>query len=130
MDEEKRTKKKKKNDRTHSEKRKKVLQISSNAEIEEAAAVKQAKSSMMISASDKSQWNLMFFSPNENNINAAEKLTWNIGPFRDAEFKFHKIHPLVILWKFMITVQEFDAATGKPKTGATAQKITHSTFCL
>ena len=118
MDEEKRTKKKKKNDRTHSEKRKKVLQISSNAEIEEAAAVKQAKSSMMISASDKSQWNLMFFSPNENNINSAEKLTWNIGPFRDAEFKFHKIHPLIILWKFMITVQEFDDNTGKPKVGA------------
>ena len=81
MDEEKQTKRKKKNDRTHSEKRKKVLQISSNAEIEEAAAVRQAKSNMMISASDRSQWNLMFFSPNENNINSAEKLTWNIGPF-------------------------------------------------
>ena len=60
MDEEKRTKKKK-SDRT--EKRKRVLQISSNAEIEEAAAIKQAKASMTISASDKSQWNLMFFSP-------------------------------------------------------------------
>ena len=124
MDEEKRTKKKKRNDGSHSEKRKKVLQISSNAEIEEAAAVKQAKSSMMISASDKSQWNLMFFSPNENNINAAEKLTWNIGPFRDAEFKFHKLHPLVILWKFMITVQEFDDTTKQPKVGATELKIT------
>ena len=123
MDEEKRTKKKKKNYGTHSEKRKKVLQISSNTEIEETAAVKQAKSSMMISASDKSQWNLMFFSPNENNINSAEKLTWNIGPFRDAEFKFHKIHPLVILWKFMITVQEFDNNTGKPKVGASELKI-------
>ena len=122
MDKEKR--KKKKNDGTHSEKRKKVLQISSKAEIEEAAAVKQAKSTMMISPSDKSQWNLMFFSPNENNINSAEKLTWNIGPFRDAEFKFHKIHPLVILWKFMITVQEFDDATGKPKVGANEPKIT------
>ena len=119
MDEEKQTKKKKKN----SEKRKKVLQISSNAEIEETAAVKQAKSSMMISASDKSQWNLMFFSPNENNINSAEKLTWNIGPFRDAEFKFHKIHPLVILWKFMITVQEFDDTTGKPKVAAPELKV-------
>ena len=43
MDEEKRTRKKKKSDRTHSEKRKRVLQISSNAEIEEAAAIKQAK---------------------------------------------------------------------------------------
>ncbi len=123
MDEEKRTKKKKKNYGTHSEKRKKVLQISSNAEIEETAAVKQAKSSMMISASDKSQWNLMFFSPNENNINSAEKLTWNIGPFRDAEFKFHNIHPLVILWKFMITVQEFDNTTGKPKVGAAELKV-------
>ena len=40
MDEEKHTKKKRKNDGTHSEKRKKILQISSNAEIEEAAAVK------------------------------------------------------------------------------------------
>ena len=43
MDEEKRTKKKK-SDRT--EKRKRVLQISSNAEIEEAAAIKQAKASI------------------------------------------------------------------------------------
>ena len=123
MDEEKRTKKKKKNYGTHSEKRKKVLQISSNAEIEETAAVKQAKSSMMISASDKSQWNPMYFSPNEKDINAAEKLTWNIGPFRDAEFKFHNIHPLVVQWKFNITVQEFDDTTGKPKTGAPEQKI-------
>ncbi|HAO14580.1 MAG TPA: hypothetical protein DDE71_03300, partial [Tenacibaculum sp.] len=120
MDEEKRTKKKK-SDRT--EKRKRVLQISSNAEIEEAAAIKQAKASMTISASDKSQWNLMFFSPNESNINSAENLTWNIGPFRDAEFKFHKLHPLVILWKFMITVQEFDTTTGKPKVGANELKI-------
>ena len=123
MDEEKRTKKKKKSDRTHSEKRKRVLQISSNAEIEEAAAIKQAKASMTISASDKSQWNLMFFSPNESNINSAENLTWNIGPFRDAEFKFHKLHPLVILWKFMITVQEFDTTTGKPKVGVNELKL-------
>merc|ERR1712024_264891 len=111
-------KKRRKGDETHSGKKKKVLQIRSNAELEEAAAIKQAKSSMMISASDKSQWNPMFFSPNEKDINAAEKLTWNIGPFRDAEFKFHKIHPLIILWKFMITVQEYDDNTGKPKVGA------------
>ena len=119
MEMEKRSKKRKKSD----EKKKKVLQILSNAELEEAAAIKQAKSSMVISASDKSQWNPMFFSPNEKDINAAEKLTWNIGPFRDAEFKFHNIHPLVVLWKFNITVQEFDDATGKPKIGAAALKI-------
>ena len=119
MEVEKRSKKRKKSD----EKKKKVLQILSNAELEEAAAIKQAKSSMMISASDKSQWNPMFFSPNEKDINAAENLTWNIGPFRDAEFKFHNIHPLVVLWKFNITVQEFDDATGKPKIGAAAVKI-------
>ena len=123
MEEEKRVKKRRKRDGTHSEKKKKVLQILSNAELEEAAAIKQAKSSMMISASDKSQWNPMFFSPNEKDINAAEKLTWNIGPFRDAEFKFHNIHPLVVQWKFNITVQEFDDTTGKPKTGAPEQKI-------
>ena len=119
MEMEKRSKKRKKSD----EKKKKVLQILSNAELEEAAAIKQAKSSMVISASDKSQWNPMFFSPNEKDINAAEKLTWNIGPFRDAEFKFHNIHPLVVLWKFNITVQEFDDATGKPKIGAAAVKL-------
>ena len=61
MEMEKRSKKRKKSD----EKKKKVLQILSNAELEEAAAIKQAKSSMMISASDKSQWNPIFFSPNE-----------------------------------------------------------------
>ena len=77
MEVEKRSKKRKKSD----EKKKKVLQILSNAELEEAAAIKQAKSSMVISASDKSQWNPMFFSPNEKDINVAEKLTWNIGPF-------------------------------------------------
>ena len=123
MEEEKRMKKRRKGDETHSGKKKKVLQIRSNAELEEAAAIKQAKSGMMISASDKSQWNPMFFSPNEKDINAAEKLTWNIGPFRDAEFKFHNIHPLVVQWKFNITVQEFDDTTGKPKTGAPEQKI-------
>ena len=123
MEEEKRVKKRRKGDETHSGKKKKVLQIRSNAELEEAAAIKQAKSGMMISASDKSQWNPMFFSPNEKDINAAEKLTWNIGPFRDAEFKFHNIHPLVVQWKFNITVQEFDDTTGKPKTGAPEQKI-------
>ena len=123
MEEEKRVKKRRKGDETHSGKKKKVLQIRSNAELEEAAAIKQAKSGMMISASDKSQWNPMFFSPNEKDINAAEKLTWNIGPFRDAEFKFHNIHPLVVQWKFNITVQEFDDTTGKPKTGAPELKI-------
>ena len=68
MDEEKRTKKKKKNYGTHSEKRKKVLQISSNAEIEETAAVKQAKSSMMISASDKSQCTMRFQKKRAKNV--------------------------------------------------------------
>ena len=119
MEVEKRVKKRKKSD----EKKKKVLQILSNAELEEAAAIKQAKSSMMISASDKSQWNPMFFSPNEKDINAAEKLTWNIGPFRDAEFKFHNIHPLVALWKFTLTVQEFNDAAGTLKIGAPAVKL-------
>ena len=119
MEEEKRVKKRKKSDG----KRKRILQILSNAELEEAAAIKQAKSSMMISATDKSQWNQMFFSPNEKDINAAEKLTWNIGPFRDAEFKFHNIHPLVVLWKFNLTVQEFDNTKGEPKTGSTELKV-------
>ena len=119
MEVEKRVKKRKKSD----EKKKKVLQILSNAELEEAAAIKQAKSSMMISASDKSQWNPMFFSPNEKDINAAEKLTWNIGPFRDAEFKFHNIHPLVALWKFTLTVQEFNDAAGTLKIGAPVVKL-------
>ena len=123
MDDKKRAKRKRKSDGSHSEKGKKVLQIFSNAELEEAAAIKQAKSSMMISASDKSQWNPMYFSPNEKDINAAEKLTWNIGPFRDAEFKFHNIHPLVALWKFTLTVQEFEDAAGTLKTGAPEVKI-------
>ena len=69
MEMEKRSKKRKKSD----EKKKKVLQILSNAELEEAAAIKQAKSSMVISASDKSQWNPMFFSPNEKRYQCSRK---------------------------------------------------------
>ena len=45
MEEEKRAKRRKKSDGTHSEKRKKVLQILSNAELEEAAAVNVLKKS-------------------------------------------------------------------------------------
>jgi hypothetical protein len=56
----------------------------------------------------------MLFTPNEDNINEANKLSWNIGPFRDAEFKFHDSHPLMILWKFTVQVRRTDDATGKP----------------
>ena len=79
MDEDKGKRKRKKDNESRSQKKKKFLQIMSNAEIEEAAAMKQAKSSMLISATDKTQWNLMFFKPNEDNYNAAETLTWNIA---------------------------------------------------
>ena len=121
MDYEQNGKKRKKENFDHPRKRKGGIKILSNAELEEEAAVKQAKSGMMISASDKSQWRLMFFSPNESNLNSVEKLSWNIGPFRDAEFKFHEIHPLVILWKFTITTQEWDNAKKEFKAGTEAK---------
>ena len=123
MDEDKGKRKRKKDNESRSQKKKKFLQIMSNAEIEEAAAMKQAKSSMLISATDKTQWNLMFFKPNEDNYNAAETLTWNIGPFRDAEFKFHDIHPLVILWKFNVTIVEWDSTAKAAKQGSPDLKI-------
>ena len=123
MDGEKKMRKRKKEDHGHSNKKEKELRILSNAELEEQAAIKQAKSNLMVSASDKSQWKLMFFHPNETNINGAERLSWNIGPFREAEFKFHEIHPLVISWKFSITTVEYDDTKKEIKAGAPELKI-------
>ena len=90
------------------------IKLLSTAELEEIAAIKQGKSKLKVSASDRTQWHPMLFTPNEDNINEANKLSWNIGPFRDAEFKFHDSHPLMILWKFTAHVRKTDDATGKP----------------
>ena len=90
------------------------IKLLSTAELEEIAAIKQGNSRLKVSASDSTQWHPMLFTPNEDDINAANKLTWNIGPFRDAEFKFHETHPLMILWKFNANVRRSDATTGKP----------------
>ena len=90
------------------------IKLLSTAELEEIAAIKQGKSKLKVSASDRTQWHPMLFTPNEDNINEANKLSWNIGPFRDAEFKFHDSHPLMILWKFTVQVRRTDDATGKP----------------
>ena len=113
-------KKRKKDSR---KKNKRTIELLSAADLEELAAIKQAKSLLKVSPSDRTQWRPMLFEPNEQNINAAHHLTWNIGPFRDAEFKFHDKHPLMILWKFQIKVKEADPATGKPKTNAEELKL-------
>ena len=106
--------KKEKNEKKHEKRNKSSIKLLSAAELEEIAAVKQAKSRLKVSASDRTEWRPMLFAPNEANINDANHLSWNIGPFRDAEFKFNDTHQLMILWKFTLTVRKADPTTGKP----------------
>ena len=108
--------KKNKKEKNHEKRNKNSIKLLSAAELEEIAAVKQAKSRLKVSASDRTEWRPMLFAPNEANINDANHLSWNIGPFRDAEFKFNDTHQLMILWKFTMTVKKADPATGKPDT--------------
>ena len=80
------------------------LSILSGSEFENVSAAAQSKTKIDLSNSDDSEWELVEFSPMEDNINNAHHLTWNIGGFRDAEFKFDPVNSLVIYWKFSITV--------------------------
>ena len=83
------------------------LTILSGSEFENVSAAAQSKTKIDLSNSDDSEWELVEFSPMEGNINNAHHLTWNIGGYRDAEFKFDPINTIVILWKFSITVSFF-----------------------
>ena len=61
--------KKEKNEKKHEKRNKSSIKLLSAAELEEIAAVKQAKSRLKVSASDRTEWRPMLFAPNEANIN-------------------------------------------------------------
>ena len=100
----------------------KGLKLLSQTEFETIARIREARTNLHVSNSDSDNWKLTFFSPNENNINTANRLTFNIGPYRDHELKFHETHPLIMDCKYEITVHEIDAG-GVEKSETNDQKL-------
>ena len=101
---------------------KKNLKLLSQTEFESIARVNEANSNLHISESDRESWRLVFFPPNETSVEDADRLTFNVGPYRDAELKFHPIHPLVMDCKYELTVRELDSE-GSEKTNTADSRV-------
>ena len=124
-----REKKKKKEKKKKSLKKNKTkvtgkLKLFSLSELEDQSSLRQSRAKIALSSSDDASWQLKLFSPNENDINAANHLTWTIGGFRESEIKFDPLNPLMIYWKHSITVREWDDSTKAEKIGSSDQVIT------
>ena len=71
------------------------LKLFSSAELQDFTSVRQSKHSLSVSNSDDKEWQLKLFTPNENNLNTATHLTWEIGGYKDCEIKFDSLNPLM-----------------------------------
>ena len=83
-------KRKKSSERKTKERKSGHLKLFSSAELQDFTSVRQSKHRLSVSNSDDNDWQLRLFSPNENNLNTATHLTWEIGGYKDCEIKFVK----------------------------------------
>ena len=117
-------KKKKSGERKTRERKSGHLKLFSSAELQDFTSARQSKHRLSVSNSDDHDWQLRLFSPNENNLNTATHLTWEIGGYKDCEIKFDSLNPLMIFWRHTITVHEWDSVNSVEKEGADDQVIT------
>ena len=101
---------------------KKSLKLLSQTEFDSIARIHEANSNLHISESDRESWRLVFFDPKEGSADVSDRLTFNVGPFRDAEIKFHEVHPLVMDCKYELTVREI-ASDGSEKPNTVDTRI-------